>query len=203
MSAAPVASTERRILEAAESCFLRFGIAKVTMDNVAQQADVSRATLYRYFRDRDTLIEASVRRRNEHFVRRSHERLAQYGTFAERLEEGLCEDIRRAHDDSVARILTTAPRLTSPQSGHPTLAAEMALEIWEPILQEARTSGELREDLDFADIADWLSRLELMFVSQFGDDQSAFEQIRSYTQKFIVPALVAGAHDHQEQEQGA
>ena len=42
-------ATERRVLEAAKACCARWGIDKVTIDDIAAESGVSRATLNRMF----------------------------------------------------------------------------------------------------------------------------------------------------------
>ena len=50
------------ILDAAEHCFLRIGLEHTTMADIAEQAGITRMTLYRYFPDRDTIaFEIAVR----------------------------------------------------------------------------------------------------------------------------------------------
>ena len=49
-------------LDAAASCYTRFGLAKTTVEDVAQAAGVSRATLYRHFKNRDELLVAVIAR---------------------------------------------------------------------------------------------------------------------------------------------
>ncbi|MGA0878583.1 MAG: TetR/AcrR family transcriptional regulator [Ilumatobacteraceae bacterium] len=52
-------AAEIRVLEAARRCVDRWGISKVTIDDVAAEAHVSRATLYRLFPGgKDVLFEA-------------------------------------------------------------------------------------------------------------------------------------------------
>jgi AcrR family transcriptional regulator len=53
-------STEQRLLDATLVCLARHGIAKTTLDDVAREAGVSRATLYRYFPGKQTLLTAAV-----------------------------------------------------------------------------------------------------------------------------------------------
>lgn len=51
--------TERRVLDATKVCCERWGIAKVTIDDIAAEAGVSRATLYRMFPGgKDVLFDA-------------------------------------------------------------------------------------------------------------------------------------------------
>ncbi|MEQ8438728.1 MAG: TetR/AcrR family transcriptional regulator [Ilumatobacter fluminis] len=60
---------ETRVLDATKSCCERFGMAKVTIDDICEESGVSRATIYRLFPGgRDVLFEAlRVRELNEFF----------------------------------------------------------------------------------------------------------------------------------------
>lgn len=64
-----VADVETRILDAAKQCSARWGHEKVTVDDIAVAAGVSRATLYRMFPGgKDVLFEAlRVRERSQFF----------------------------------------------------------------------------------------------------------------------------------------
>jgi AcrR family transcriptional regulator len=64
-------SLEDRVLEAAKRCCERYGIAKTSIDDVAAEARVSRATLYRMFPGgKDVLFDAlRVRELEEFFIR--------------------------------------------------------------------------------------------------------------------------------------
>ena len=66
-----VTPTEIRILDATKSCCERWGIAKVTIDDIAAEAGVSRATLYRMFPGgKDVLFDALRVRELEDFFTR-------------------------------------------------------------------------------------------------------------------------------------
>ncbi|MDQ1427919.1 MAG: hypothetical protein QOK39_1395 [Acidimicrobiaceae bacterium] len=55
----PATSLEGRIVAAALRCIRQWGLAKTTLDDVARQADCSRATLYRVFPGgKDALLQA-------------------------------------------------------------------------------------------------------------------------------------------------
>lgn len=60
---------ETRVLDATKSCCERFGVAKVTIDDICDACGVSRATVYRLFPGgKDVLFEAlRVRELNEFF----------------------------------------------------------------------------------------------------------------------------------------
>src|SRR5690242_349460 len=49
-------AARERLIDAAERCIDRFGLAKTTLEDVAAESSVSRATIYRYFANRDELM---------------------------------------------------------------------------------------------------------------------------------------------------
>ncbi len=67
-SATSFNTTEGRILDAAKACCERWGFAKVTIDDIAAESGVSRATLYRLFPGgKDVLFDALRVREVEEF----------------------------------------------------------------------------------------------------------------------------------------
>src|SRR5919109_209985 len=58
-------STPARILDAAFEAIRDFGLPRVTVEDVAQRAGLSRQTVYRYFPSKDELIIALVSRDEE------------------------------------------------------------------------------------------------------------------------------------------
>jgi AcrR family transcriptional regulator len=81
--------THDRILEAAFSAVATHGLARLTVDDVARLAGLSRQTVYRYFDSKDALMQALVYREEEAFiegVRAAHAR-------HDRLEDAMREAI--------------------------------------------------------------------------------------------------------------
>ncbi|NMO03699.1 helix-turn-helix transcriptional regulator [Gordonia sp. TBRC 11910] len=180
------------ILAAAEACFERFGIAKTTMEDVARAADLSRATVYRHFSDRDSLIMASVVRRSRmnHDAARSY--IRNWPVFADRVVEGICYDVKRGRRDPMMHMLVSPEQMTLStqllwQSG---AAVDLTHELWGPILIEAQQLGELRKDVDVRLLSEWIAELEIMFISQTDGSDEAMDRFRTKLRAFLVPALL-------------
>jgi AcrR family transcriptional regulator len=62
------ATTRERILDAMYEVTRDFGIARATVEDVAQRAGLSRQTVYRYFPSKDHLVLALVLREEETFL---------------------------------------------------------------------------------------------------------------------------------------
>lgn len=78
-----------RILDAAERLFTQHDAAAVGMNEVARAAGCSRATLYRYFENRDALYTAFVHRETYRVFRDLGARLDPAATPTERLVDGI------------------------------------------------------------------------------------------------------------------
>jgi AcrR family transcriptional regulator len=186
------AELEEAILEAAESCFERFGIAKTTMDDVARVAEISRATVYRYFADRESLILASIRRRARMNLEPARAFIARFPDIADKLTEGICHNVRRGRRDPVVHLLVSPDEMALATSllGASGIAVELTHDLWEPILREAQEKGRLRADIDLLELSEWISHLEMMFVAQFAGDDESLDRFRGMIRKFLVPAVV-------------
>src|SRR5947209_4918462 len=88
MTVEPIASTPEvtaKVVEGALRAVARFGLTKLTVDDVAREAGISRATLYRYFPGRSAVLAAVVRSETERLQRGLDEALGETTTLAEAL----------------------------------------------------------------------------------------------------------------------
>lgn len=184
---------QAQLLDAAEACFERFGIAKTTMEDVARAGGVSRATVYRYFADREALVLASITRRARLNIPRAQAHIQRFPSFGEKLVEGLIYNVDRGHKDPVVQLLVTGdqPGLAARVLGGEGVSHQLTYELWEPILQAAQQNGEMRAELDLRDAARWLARITTMMVSQEEGMRLAPDELRRELRTFLVPAFLA------------
>jgi len=64
------ADTRQKILEAAYDLFWRQGFLRVSMDDIAARAGLTKRTLYQHFRSKDDLIAAALSRSSELAIER-------------------------------------------------------------------------------------------------------------------------------------
>ena len=77
------------ILDAAKTCYLRHGVAKTTAADIAKEAGVSRATLYRRFPSHNEIFLAVLARDSWEMVESIGSRLADISDPAEHMIEGI------------------------------------------------------------------------------------------------------------------
>ena len=182
-------SATDRVLDAAKACSERWGFAKVTIDDVAAAADVSRATLYRMFPGgKDVLFDALRVRELEEFFARLNTRLV----GAHGLEDLVVRTVVAAtdelrHDDHLALMLASEPGETLSQltvDGLPRIirmASLLLAPMVEPHLDRERAIR----------LVELLARLVISYFLapsdhvDLGDVESATTFIRSH----VLPAF--------------
>ncbi|MGN6515829.1 MAG: TetR/AcrR family transcriptional regulator [Rhizomicrobium sp.] len=97
----------QEILDAALGCFARKGFAATRMDDIAEQAGVTKGTIYLYFENKDAVFKALVR---ESIGTRVGEVLEEVHAF-----EGSSRDLLRAALTTIGEFLRTSDRVVLPK----------------------------------------------------------------------------------------
>jgi AcrR family transcriptional regulator len=157
-------STRTRILHAALECFMQLGISRTSLHDVARHAQVSRGTVYRYFSERQELIDATIELRGQRYYQEAaskmdvHDTLAeQMGAFGEIVGKNVADFTRHRlrHDESMFMRLSASDR-----DG----ALRRMSHFLVPYVEAAKRRGEVRRDVDPEEAAEWLARM-LMSVT--------------------------------------
>ena len=154
-------------VRAAYECVARAGFSKTSVEAVARQAGVSRATVYRQFPGgRDELLAAVVAWEHGRFFARLYEEVRDAGS----LEEVLVLGISFAHRDVAAhevlqRVLRTEPHLLLPTL---TVEAAGAQRLIAAFLDPYLESERLAPGVVRAEAADFLARMALSYIASPG-----------------------------------
>lgn len=196
VAASAVGSAEARVLDSAKACVERWGMAKVTIDDIANDAGVSRATLYRMFPGgKDVLFEAlRVRELEEFFTR-----LASHLDHADDLEDLLVRTVvsatREMRDDlHLAVMLASEPgeTLTSlTVDGLPRIT-RVATIFLVPLVDEYLPRRES------ARLVELLVRLVISYFLAPSDhvDLADAESARAFIATFVLPAFQSAPIRH-------
>lgn len=160
-------NTRSRILEAAYECIARWGLGKTTVEDVARQAGLSRATVYRYFPDgREELMRSAVAWENARFFTRLYEAVSDSDSLEEVMERGLLFAHRAvAEHEVLQRILETEPELLLPTL---TVESRGTVELIATFLEPYLARHELAPGLSVSEAAGFLARMVLSYISSPG-----------------------------------
>jgi AcrR family transcriptional regulator len=161
-------STER-LLQATFACVARYGIAKTTVEDVAREAGVSRATVYRQFPGgKDQLISDTIRWETARFFAELAVAIENASDFETTLEEAIVFARAALAQHAVfQKVLETEPDLLLPQmSVDDSLVRSMVAAFVKAHLEPE--ADRLAEGLTVDHVADHVSRLLLSFFNAEG-----------------------------------
>jgi AcrR family transcriptional regulator len=140
---APVVDQE--LLDATAAAVARWGLGEITLDRVATEAGMSRATIYRRGVTREDLVAALTGKAADTYRRAMLPALAQRGTAAQRLRhalEALC-DTADEHLYLLAGMFLARGEVFH-QSGPDALVVDTFAEPFERLLRDGAADGTLR-----------------------------------------------------------
>ena len=186
-----------RLIEAADACIERFGLAKTTVEDIAAEAKVSRATIYRYFPNRDDLIlsvllsslsRSMERDLGDFFV--DADTPARFGEALVQSAAYLLDAIR--HDPRLEPLLDRETGgLSATISGASELLFHTVLEEWRPALSSAQERELIRGDLAVDELSEWILRSILSLLIVEGPEHHSTDDERRLIATFLVPAVIA------------
>lgn len=179
------------ILDAAGRCIVRRGNTQFRMGEVADEAGVSRSTVYRYFPGRDDVL---------------------LGLMLMRVDNALGELVRSlpAPDDPVRSVPEMVLARVESVDGNPLNEAlfaaestgvaaalekgseplvELLLRHYEPLLNRWKLAGRLHGDLDFRAVVQWLHTTTLFLLGPSWRHRAPADK-REFVEQFVVRALV-------------
>lgn len=110
----------RRMLEAARLVVLRDGLRGATMEAIAREAGIAKATLYAQFSDKDAVVGALVETMLDALMEAFEAGMASDGDAAERIGDGLARQYL-----ALARMLEGSPHATEIMSAHKRLGLSL------------------------------------------------------------------------------
>jgi AcrR family transcriptional regulator len=201
LAGATAAGTRDRLLDATDRGRRRSGIRRTTVSEVAAEAGLSRAWLYRHFPDKESLIAAALVRTDEAFWAAAHECVSAAGGLGglgglDGLGAQVAAAVRFSREQRPGALMLQL-QAEEPEAfaatigtGVNELMPGMAV-FWHRYLEQARSRGEVRADLSIPRAAEWVMRIVLSLVTVPGDaiDADDAASVRRFVDEFLVAGL--------------
>jgi AcrR family transcriptional regulator len=186
---------DRPLVHAAVRCVTRWGIRKTSLDDIAREAGVSRATVYRVFPGgKDRVVEALVQHQAGRLFHEWNTELEAATTLEDLLVVGVGAALRLPLDDELTRVvLTHEPELVLPHFAFDRLdrVFDTADALCRPHLARFLPDDDIRA------AAELLTRVVVTFALRPApwldprDPASVRHLVRTYLLPAIAPASAA------------
>jgi AcrR family transcriptional regulator len=174
------------ILDAADALFTQQDAATVGMHEIATAAGCSRATLYRYFENRDALYTAYVHREARRLYEEVSEQVAAVKDPAQRLIEGVITALNAVRDSpALSSWFATAQR---PIGGEMAEHSEVIRALVEGFVGSL-AGGATQADDQVGRRARWLVRVMVsLLVFPGGDETDERTMLAEFVAPLVIPA---------------
>lgn len=168
---ATATDTRELIIESAMACFGRQGLDKTTIVDIAKAADVSRSTVYEYFRDKAEIVEACAEHSSQRFYREMARAMGRGDSLEDRLTLAAVF-VTRARRFVEPEIYFDADEVSLLLTKNAAVLLRECGEFLAPYLTAAKLTGEVRKDLEVVAAGEWFAR---MLFSLFSTPSSTLD----------------------------
>jgi AcrR family transcriptional regulator len=185
--------TPDQIIDCALTVFSRLGVARTRLEDVAAEAGISRPLVYKYFANRQALLDAAIIKKLEQHLEIQRHHMPKEVDFKDAIVDGAVIALRHAKQDAVMLDLfehSSVQHLPELLLNRKMPVHQIFMDLWKPIFDRARHKGELRLDLNDDDMLEWLLSVNFTFGLREDIDEV---RLRKLLHQFVVPAFVSSA----------
>lgn len=143
---------QERLLQKAESLFLKYGYKAVSMDQIAKEAGISKMTIYKHYHSKDDLFIGVLIHMTDYHVAKIEEELKKQSHTMNKIECLYSYSMRNISvvPDYVIKEIMERTTILEALSSY---KQKWTLDMWHRILEEGVEKGEIRPlDVDFTAI---------------------------------------------------
>lgn len=166
----PPGAMRRRLISATAELIDERGPLGVRIDEVAERAGCSRATLYRHVSDKDELVRAVILSRAQVMAGVVAHQIEAIADPAERVAQGMLLFSDALRSESWYKALqahSRGPHALARVGGGLEALTSMISPMVETLLIEYAEAGHLRDDVDMPDAIEWLVGIQLSLLEPF------------------------------------
>ncbi|MDB5969888.1 MAG: TetR/AcrR family transcriptional regulator [Hydrocarboniphaga sp.] len=176
----------QRVIDAAGRCFERLSPGKTTIEDIAAESGVSRATIFRRFGGWDAIFVELLRQQSKPYVDEGLRRLAGPGLLRQRLEESTVHGVMEMPRNRWLKAMLDDGLTPRVLELFKSVFLERIDQAMRAALAGAQANGELRDGIDLHELSEWNLR-EFMLLTVAGPwDEAA---LRRRIRQFVFPVI--------------
>jgi AcrR family transcriptional regulator len=181
-----LSNTQVQILDAAIRCVKHLGIERVTLNDIAKEAQVARSTVYSHYRNRDEVVRFALLQSAYSFAENVVVHLMDIPAGAERIIEAIIFSLRSLPNEPCLALITdtTLSQMVNEHTLTTDAGFDINTAIFEFLLGEHELSGaQIREQSEFT------IRTMFSLLSMHSPEKRDDEGMRAFVARWLLPSL--------------
>lgn len=171
---------EEQILNAARRLFSKYGYKKVSMDEIAKEAKVTKKTVYSYFESKEELLKRIIKQEEERMKQIVESIEKKNIPFFKKIHKGICEMLKYKRDRKFLKIIFKESETLRNQKLNKDLKVidETIKSYIKEKLIDANENGFIKISKDDIDITTFLVyKMYISLISEWEDDYIEDERL--------------------------
>lgn len=183
-------SAREKILDAALSCYQKYTLEETCMKLIAQEAKVTRQTIYRHFPSRDDIVLNLIIRDLNTVLDTIYDQIPTEYSFAEFVVETLAVVDEKIRQSPIFELIVRESAMLMERiQGYGTQIVAVSGVYFRDRFNAAKSAGELLPHVEYDEFVSWLYHVGASFILLPPDAQMS-GGIRPILWRYLIPAIV-------------
>jgi AcrR family transcriptional regulator len=180
------------IVQAAATCFQRWGYVRTRMEDIAKEAGIARPVIYRHVSSKEALLLEVIVRHIRRRADQLHATLPRVGPAGPLLVQAFMWGVEATEGREVVETIVGVEVMhdTARLIAESEPVADAMADYWRPYLEHAAATGALRPEVDIDRAVRWLTMIRFTFLS-LPELAPPEDEIEGYVRTFVAGALVS------------
>lgn len=183
--------TELRIIAGARKRFEAVGVVKTRIDDIASEAGVSRQTVYKYFTGKEDIINRIGHLEMVKVNQIVRSKLNRERAFPDKITEAIVLSVEVSLENPYLRKVIEDAELMPRYHDKQVSLFAWQRDQWSGLIEHARSSGQLAEDLDLDRVVQWILISQLLLLLAYERLPMIRADIRDFVRRFMVEPLLS------------
>lgn len=185
--------TVARILDAARDRFSHLGIEKTTIVDIAEAAQFSRPVIYKYFTDKDDIVDKVCLEEMQALQLQLNARVPRDVPFIDQLAEAILQAVLLARGNIyIQRFMDDREAWVRSQSEGGTVHIWVR-ERWRSFLLRGQREGIVADDLDIEQCVTWIALVQSLLLLRYANENPDEDDMRRFVRRFVVTPMLIPA----------
>ncbi|RDV06321.1 TetR/AcrR family transcriptional regulator [Sphingorhabdus pulchriflava] len=185
--------TVARILGAARDCFSHLGIEKTTIVDIAEAAQFSRPVIYKYFTDKDDIVDRVCLEEMQALQLQLNARVPRDVPFVDQLAEAILQAVLLARGNIyIQRFMDDRQAWVRSQSEGGAVHIWVR-DRWRSFLLRGQREGIVADDLDIEQCVTWIALVQSLLLLRYSNEYPDETDMRRFVRRFVVTPMLIPA----------
>lgn len=183
---AQTTDTQTKIVEAALACVKKWGVEKVTLNDIAREAGVTRPTVYSYFKTRDDVIRYALLQSAYGFAQKLFQQIEKFSTPQERLLESFMYALKHLPSEPYLEMVTDSglSNILNQHALNTPAGMEISRGLFKIIFRESQLDDDTLDE-----VIEVTTRMMLSLLTLEGPKKRSDKEMRAFLKRRLFPAV--------------